>query len=392
MYIMNQKAPGQQTETVDPTIEIADLREETPYVPMSAAEVLDKKMTPKQRIDATLKLLRDTVADKEEAKKEGINIDDPNVPSESEIKALLEGISGAEFLNYSPEDLRLIFTKGSADKFTVNFHGNESAFKAIGIGDLINVEENLYIKRNGVLGKLTKSSVYGEPKIGYEDAVGNYLGIKEGSVVELNSTPEETSYYEGKYKETGRVYEELDTRTIENVKLDFKEDFPEVEEGMEEDTSWESVEYNGDVPSDHMNEAVQLLSKEEGFRGDAYWDVNGYAIGYGTHKVERDGTLVSVTKDMTITKEEAQALLPRTIERHISVLRKRIDITTLKPKQFAALASISYNYGPNFFAQKRGTRVLDALKNEDVGLAAKYVRSLGENKARRLREAEMLIA
>ena len=47
---------------------------------------------------------------------------------------------------------------------------------------------------------------------------------------------------------------------------------------------------------------LMLIKAEEGVKLTAYWDVSGWAIGYGHHGPE-------VTENMTITLEQADALL-----------------------------------------------------------------------------------
>lgn len=271
-------------------------------------------------------------------------------------------IPGEKFLSLTREERVATFVEKNGDKYKADFHGNDSAFRAIGLGDLLPDANCLYVEKNGVVGKLTVSSIYGTAKIGYEDAQGNYMGIDTGDTFKLNVSEDAIQKYETKYETTlkarGITYERPDADKIKSVQDEFKEKFPEIDYGMQEDTSWEAVEYSGEIPTEHMNEAARLIAKEEGFRGTAYYDVNGYAIGYGTHKVERNGQLVPVTSSMTITKEDALKLLPRTIERHVSILRKRIDVKTITPKQFAALASLAYNYGPGFFLRTEVVRLL----------------------------------
>ena len=53
---------------------------------------------------------------------------------------------------------------------------------------------------------------------------------------------------------------------------------------------------------------LQLIKKFEGCRLQAYWDVNGYSIGYGHHGVD-------VAKGMSITQKVADDFLKMDVEK-----------------------------------------------------------------------------
>lgn len=81
---------------------------------------------------------------------------------------------------------------------------------------------------------------------------------------------------------------------------------------------------------------LQLLKKFEGCRLSAYWDVNGYSIGYGHHGAD-------VTKDMKITQKEADEFLKKDIakfEKAVNALKY-----DLNQNQFDALVDFAYNCG-----------------------------------------------
>lgn len=81
---------------------------------------------------------------------------------------------------------------------------------------------------------------------------------------------------------------------------------------------------------------LQLLKKFEGLRLVAYWDVNGYSIGYGHHGAD-------VTKDMKITQKEAEDFLKKDIakfEKAVSALKYDFN-----QNQFDALVDFAYNCG-----------------------------------------------
>lgn len=87
--------------------------------------------------------------------------------------------------------------------------------------------------------------------------------------------------------------------------------------------------------------SIPLIRGEEGFKSTAYYDVNGYAIGYGNHYWE-NGT--AVKQSDTITKDRADSLqkfYARQFANEIAPYIK-VDITD---HQMAALISLSYNCG-----------------------------------------------
>jgi GH24 family phage-related lysozyme (muramidase) len=95
--------------------------------------------------------------------------------------------------------------------------------------------------------------------------------------------------------------------------------------------------------------AAGLIKGFEGFRTNAYFDVNAYRTGYGSDTTTRaDGTIEKVTKDTIVTLEDAERDLSRRIVEFQSGIQKAIGIDTwrsLSEGQQAALTSIAYNYG-----------------------------------------------
>ena len=81
---------------------------------------------------------------------------------------------------------------------------------------------------------------------------------------------------------------------------------------------------------------LQLLKKFEGCRLVAYWDVNGYSIGYGHHGAD-------VTQGMKITQKEAEEYLKKDVakfEKAVNALKY-----DLNQNQFDALVDFAYNCG-----------------------------------------------
>ena len=137
-----------------------------------------------------------------------------------------------------------------------------------------------------------------------------------------------------------------------------------------------------------MEQAKAILRKEEGFRDTPYWDVNANRVGYGsdTH-VTADGKIVAVTKDIRITREDAERdLVYRLSEREGAQVRKQLGDSwnVLPDGAKAALASVGYNYG------SLPKNVVAAAKTGDLQQLAAAVGSLPSNPERRKREAAII--
>lgn len=81
---------------------------------------------------------------------------------------------------------------------------------------------------------------------------------------------------------------------------------------------------------------LQLIKRFEGCRLVAYWDVNGYSIGYGHHSAD-------IVKGQKITQEEADAFLIKDVakfEKAVNGLKY-----DLNQNQFDALVDFAYNCG-----------------------------------------------
>lgn len=81
---------------------------------------------------------------------------------------------------------------------------------------------------------------------------------------------------------------------------------------------------------------LQLLKSFEGCRLTAYWDVNGYSIGYGHHAS-------AITKGMSITQKEADEFLKKDLakfEKAVNALKYDFN-----QNQFDALVDFAYNCG-----------------------------------------------
>jgi lysozyme len=82
---------------------------------------------------------------------------------------------------------------------------------------------------------------------------------------------------------------------------------------------------------------LALIKKYESCDLNAYWDVNGYSIGWGHHE--------NVTKDMTITQEWADRLFLEDVGKVATAVRFLVEPMKLTDGQFGALVSFAYNEG-----------------------------------------------
>lgn len=93
-----------------------------------------------------------------------------------------------------------------------------------------------------------------------------------------------------------------------------------------------------------------LIQQFEGFRPDAYWDMNAWRNGFGSDTMtDANGNVVRVTKDSITTRADAQRDLARRIPEFQNngiipfVGQKNWD--RLSDEAKAAITSVAYNYG-----------------------------------------------
>lgn len=136
-------------------------------------------------------------------------------------------------------------------------------------------------------------------------------------------------------------------------------------------------------------QAKALLRKEEGFRDVPYYDVNAHRVGYGSDTtVTADGKVVKVVKGMKITRDDAERDLDyRLTKREGLQVQKQLGDTwnRLPEAAKAALASVGYNYG------SLPKEVVAAAKTGNLEMLSSAVAGLSSNKARRQREASMIL-
>ena len=85
-------------------------------------------------------------------------------------------------------------------------------------------------------------------------------------------------------------------------------------------------------------QGIDLIKQLEGFSPTAYWDVDGYSIGYGHHGAHAG---------QTISQAEAERLLKTDLESFEQTVRSVCP--RLSQNQFDAAVSLCYNIGPTRF-------------------------------------------
>lgn len=147
-----------------------------------------------------------------------------------------------------------------------------------------------------------------------------------------------------------------------------------------------------------QDQTTGLLRKFEGFSSKAYWDVNAYRTGYGSDTITKaDGTVVKVTKDTVVTKEDAERDLARRSQNFANTAKNQVSSSTwnaLSPNVQAALTSYAYNYGS--LTKDIVRAVKDSAQSGDMKILADAVRkrqtdNKGVNAKRRNQEADYIL-
>lgn len=136
-----------------------------------------------------------------------------------------------------------------------------------------------------------------------------------------------------------------------------------------------------------------LLRDSEGFRNKAYWDVNAWRTGYGSDTVtNRDGSVVPVTKDTVVSREDAERDLTRRTQEFSEKARVKVgpEVWDSLPGNVTdVLTEIAYNYG------SVPGRLLEAVRSgniEDMAVAVEGLKgdNDGINSKRRQRGADII--
>lgn len=88
---------------------------------------------------------------------------------------------------------------------------------------------------------------------------------------------------------------------------------------------------------------AEFIANFEGFRADAYWDINHWSIGYGTPAREGEGP---------ITRTEGMRRLRKAVNDHYAPAVRDVGVA-LNVNQFDALTSFAYNLGPGVLEADR---------------------------------------
>ncbi len=96
---------------------------------------------------------------------------------------------------------------------------------------------------------------------------------------------------------------------------------------------------------------INMIKQHEGFSSKAYWDVNGYSIGYGHHTKGVDG---AIKEGMVITPDQGEEYLKQDLISREDELNRMIT-GDINQNQFDALMDLIYNVGGS---DLRGSKLL----------------------------------
>ena len=125
------------------------------------------------------------------------------------------------------------------------------------------------------------------------------------------------------------------------------------------------------VPVGQMHvseEGIAKLKKREGVRREPYWDVNGWAIGFGDHEYNGAplGTNHAKKPNVKLSKTEADDAIRRRLQTHYEpIVRKNLGAKSVSQNEFDALVSVAYNSEAAGARLARRTSSGEILKKED---------------------------
>jgi len=112
---------------------------------------------------------------------------------------------------------------------------------------------------------------------------------------------------------------------------------------------------------------ILLIQGSEGFMPKAYWDVNAYSIGYGTHLDTPQ--LVNLYLHATITEEQGKELMMPKIQASENNINSNVKVP-LTQNQFDALVDFTYNLG---IGSLDGSTLLKLLNEKNyIGAAGQF--------------------
>ena len=136
---------------------------------------------------------------------------------------------------------------------------------------------------------------------------------------------------------------------------------------------------------------INQLRIDESKRLRAYYDVNGYAIGYGWHYYPNGSP---VRQGDRITDAECEEQFPQVLAQYSNGVRKLLTVS-LSDNQFTALVMYAYNRGIGSFRGSRLRQMVNA-NPKDSRIPAQFTTEWGTNQTdkvalikRRAREARI---
>ena len=139
---------------------------------------------------------------------------------------------------------------------------------------------------------------------------------------------------------------------------------------------------------------AKLIQDFEGFRETPYWDVNAFRTGFGSDTITKaDGSVLPVTQDSRVTREDANRDLDRRIGEFQGTIKKQIGserFDSLDGKTQSALTSVAYNYGS---LPKNVARAARSGDNRSIAdsILARRGDNKGVNSKRRTKEVNFLL-
>lgn len=91
---------------------------------------------------------------------------------------------------------------------------------------------------------------------------------------------------------------------------------------------------------------AERIANYEGFRANAYWDVNHYSIGYGTRARSASEGPITTTEGRKRLRHHVDAFVGRPLRAVLTASRVKLN-----QNQFDALVSIGYNLGAGCFGK-----------------------------------------
>jgi lysozyme len=122
-------------------------------------------------------------------------------------------------------------------------------------------------------------------------------------------------------------------------------------------------------------ENAPLLTKSDETFVDAYFDSNGYAIGWGT-RYDMDGS--PITKDQSARISYCKQLFNRDVAAAAATVNSKVT-ASLKQGQFDALVDFVYQFGASRLASSTLLKVVNATPNDLQAVATEFRKWINVN-------------